>query len=115
MLTQIAQLVIVGAELAAAFLFLFGLKRMSSPVTAPSGIAWAGIGMVVAVAASFLYALTVGPEAHVWTNAALAVDALALGGGLAWRSGAKAKLTAMPQMVALLNGAGGGADRKSVV
>jgi NAD(P) transhydrogenase subunit beta len=31
----------------AAALFIFGLKRMSSPVTARSGIVWAGVGMVV--------------------------------------------------------------------
>jgi NAD(P) transhydrogenase subunit beta len=111
MLTLVAQLAIVVADLAAAFLFLFGLKRMSSPVSAPSGIRYAGIGMVVAVVASFLYALTVTPAAapHLLVNVGLAVVALAIGGGLAWRSGAHAKLTAMPQMVALLNGAGGGA------
>lgn len=39
--------------LAAAVLFIFGLKRMSSPVTALSGIVVAGLGMVVAVAVSF--------------------------------------------------------------
>ncbi len=111
MLTVLAQLAIVTADLVAAFLFLFGLKRMSSPVTAPSGIAYAGIGMVVAVVASFLYALSVAPAAlpHLLVNAGLAVAALAIGGGLAWRSGQRAALTAMPQMVALLNGAGGGA------
>ncbi|MGV8955506.1 MAG: NAD(P)(+) transhydrogenase (Re/Si-specific) subunit beta, partial [Cypionkella sp.] len=111
MLTSFAQIAIVVADLAAAFLFLFGLKRMSSPVTAPSGIAYAGIGMVVAVVASFLYALSVAPAAqpHLLINIALALIALALGGGLAWRSGSRAALTEMPQMVALLNGAGGGA------
>ncbi|WP_340692422.1 NAD(P)(+) transhydrogenase (Re/Si-specific) subunit beta [Hyphomonas sp.] len=111
MISVLPELVIVLADLAAAFLLLFGLKRMSSPVTAPSGIAYAGIGMVVAVIASFLYALSVAPEAkpHLLMNAGLAVAALAVGGGLAWRSGSKAPLTAMPQMVALLNGAGGGA------
>lgn len=111
MLTLLPQLAIVAADLAAAFLFLFGLKRMSSPVTAPSGIAYAGIGMVVAVVASFLYALSVGPEAQprLLVNIGLALVALAIGGGLAWRSGQRAELTAMPQMVALLNGAGGGA------
>jgi H+-translocating NAD(P) transhydrogenase subunit beta len=111
MLTLIPQIAIVMADLAAAFLFLFGLKRMSSPVTAPSGIAYAGIGMVVAVVASFLYALSVSPEAqpHLLINIGLAIVALALGGGLAWRSGSRAALTEMPQMVALLNGAGGGA------
>ncbi|MEO8245182.1 MAG: NAD(P)(+) transhydrogenase (Re/Si-specific) subunit beta [bacterium] len=111
MLTQLSQLVIIIADLVAAFLFLFGLKRMSSPVTAPSGIGYAGVGMAVAIVASFLYAASVKTAAqpHLMVNAALAVVALLAGGGLAWRSGARAKLTAMPQMVALLNGAGGGA------
>ena len=38
MLTLIEQIGIGAADLAAAFLFLYGLHRMSSPVTAPSGI-----------------------------------------------------------------------------
>jgi len=38
----------------AAALFIFGLKRMSSPVTARSGIVWAGVGMVVATLITFL-------------------------------------------------------------
>ena len=37
-----------------ACLFILGLKRMSSPVTARSGIVWAGAGMVVATLVSFL-------------------------------------------------------------
>jgi NAD(P) transhydrogenase subunit beta len=107
MLTALPQLTIVIADLAATFLFLFGLKRMSTLVTAPSGIAYAGIWMVVAVVASFLYVLSVGSDAHpsLLVNSGLAVAALAVGGGLAWRSGQKAALTTMPQMVALLNGA----------
>ncbi len=32
----------------AATLFLLGLQRMASPVTARSGIRWAGAGMVIA-------------------------------------------------------------------
>ena len=35
---------------AAAILFILGLKRMSSPKTATSGVEWAGIGMLLAVA-----------------------------------------------------------------
>ena len=42
-------------------------------------------------------------------NIALAVVALVVGGGLAWWSGKKVAMTAMPQMVALYNGMGGGA------
>jgi len=38
-----------------AVLFIMGLKRMSSPVTARSGILWAGAGMLVATLITFLY------------------------------------------------------------
>ena len=70
MFTLISQLVIGAADLAAAFLFMYGLKRMSSPVTAPSGILVAGIGMVVAVLASFLYVFSVDAAAqpHLLVN-----------------------------------------------
>ena len=89
MLTIIPQLIIGAVDLAAAFLFMYGLKRMSSPVTAPSGIMVAGLGMAVAILASFLYAFDVGATAkpHLLVNIGLAVVALALGGGVAWWSG----------------------------
>ncbi|CAN7714029.1 NAD(P)(+) transhydrogenase (Re/Si-specific) subunit beta [Caballeronia sp. LjRoot31] len=111
MLTLIEQLGIGAADLAAAFLFLYGLHRMSSPVTAPSGIFVAGIGMAVAVLASFLYAFGVDTAArsNLPVNIGLAVVALVLGGGAAWWSGRKVAMTAMPQMVAIYNGMGGGA------
>ncbi len=97
--------------LVAAALFIYGLKRMSSPVTALSGIVVAGIGMVIAVAASFLVLADL-PEAaqpRMLANIVLAVLALGLGGGWAWWNGRKVAVTAMPQMVALYNGMGGGA------
>ena len=111
MLTMIPQLVIGTTDLAAAFLFMYGLQRMSSPVTAPSGIQFAGVGMLVAVLASFLYAFDVDAAARPFllVNIALAASALIIGGGLAWWSGKKVAMTAMPQMVALYNGMGGGA------
>ena len=111
MFTTLPQLVIGLADLSAAFLFLYGLQRMSSPATAPSGIFVAGVGMVAAVLASFLYVFSVSAAArpHLGANIGLALVALALGGGLAWLSGKKVAMTAMPQMVALYNGMGGGA------
>ena len=111
MLTIIPQLIIGATDLAAAFLFMYGLQRMSSPVTAPSGIMVAGVGMLVAVLASFLYAFDVSETAkpHLMVNVVLAFIALILGGGVAWWSGKKVAMTAMPQMVALYNGMGGGA------
>ena len=39
----------------AAVLFIFGLKRMSSPVTARGGIVWAGVGMGLATIVTFLF------------------------------------------------------------
>ncbi len=106
-----ADFIIQAAYFAAAFLFIYGLKRMSSPVTARSGIVVAGWGMVVAVVASFLYVLDVAEAAkpHLTTNVILVVIALVVGLGWAWRSGRTVEMTAMPQMVALYNGMGGGA------
>jgi NAD(P) transhydrogenase subunit beta len=111
MLINISTLIIGLADLAAAFLFLYGLKGMSSPVTAPSGIRIAGIGMIAAVVASFLYVFSVEPAAqpHLMVNLTLAVLALAIGGVGAWFVGRKVAMTAMPQMVAIYNGMGGGA------
>ena len=85
----------------AAILFIFGLKRMSSPKTARGGIIWAGAGMVVATLITFLY--------PGMGNYGLMLVAIALGGILAWWSGKKVAMTDMPQMIALYNGMGGGA------
>ncbi|WP_225231485.1 NAD(P)(+) transhydrogenase (Re/Si-specific) subunit beta [Pseudomonas amygdali] len=103
-------LLVALSGLVAAMLFVLGLKRMSSPVTAPRGIVLAGIGMVIAVIASFGYVADVDQAArpHLATNLGLVVLALAVGGILAWRSGRKVAVTGMPQMVALYNGMGGG-------
>src|SRR3569623_275140 len=108
---SIATLIIDVSFLSAAFLFIYGLKRMSSPVTAASGIRVAGLGMMVAVIASFLYVFSVSDAALPFrtTNVILAAIALILGLGWAVTSGKKVEMTAMPQMVALYNGMGGGA------
>src|SRR5215475_5376511 len=84
-----------------AALFILGLKRMSSPVTARSGILWAGAGMLVATVFSFLY--------PGMTNYELILAAIVVGGALAWWSGKRVAMTDMPQMIALYNGMGGGA------
>jgi len=89
-----------GSYFVAATLFLLGLQRMASPLTARSGIRWAGLGMVIATVATFLL-----PDLH---NLALIVTALGIGTALAWVSGKKVAITDMPQMVALYNGMGGG-------
>jgi NAD(P) transhydrogenase subunit beta len=111
MLSTIAHGITGVADLIAAFLFMYGLKRMSSPVSAPAGIRTAGWGMLLAVAASFLNIFTVNAAAkpYVWWNLGLALVALAIGASLAWLKGRKVAMTEMPQMVAIYNGLGGGA------
>ena len=108
---QFAQLMISLSALAASFLFIYGLKRMSSPVTARSGIVVAGWGMAIATLFAFFYVIGVNEAAkpHLTVNVTLAVIALAVGLGWAWWSGKRVAMTAMPQMVALYNGMGGGA------
>jgi len=92
---------IQASYLLAAFLFIFGLKRMSSPVTARGGIVWAGAGMAVGILSTFFW-----PGMH---NYGLMVVAIALGAIPAWVSGERVAVTNMPQMVAIYNGMGGGA------
>ncbi len=85
----------------AALLFILGLKRMSSPRTARGGIVWAGVGMLLAVLATFAL-----PGMH---NRGLILAAVVIGVSAAWWTGRRVAMTAMPQMVALYNGMGGGA------
>jgi H+-translocating NAD(P) transhydrogenase subunit beta len=93
--------IIQASYFVTAALFILGLKRMSSPVTARSGILWAGAGMLVATLVSFIY--------PGMTNYELIGAAIVVGGGLAWWSGKRVAMTDMPQMIALYNGMGGGA------
>ncbi|OGQ05705.1 MAG: NAD(P) transhydrogenase subunit beta [Deltaproteobacteria bacterium RIFCSPLOWO2_01_44_7] len=84
-----------------AFLFIIGLKRMSSPVTARSGIIWAGWAMLLAVVVTFFW-----PGLH---NYSLMIIAVVVGSIIAWVAAKKVAMTDMPQMIAIYNGMGGGA------
>src|SRR6187455_1774589 len=97
---QIMLIIAQASWFVAAVLFILGIKRMASPVTARKGIIQAGIGMVVATLATFL---VTGEHNFLWI-----VGALALGIVPAWISGKRVAMTSMPQMVALYNGMGGG-------
>ncbi|MEO8848055.1 MAG: NAD(P)(+) transhydrogenase (Re/Si-specific) subunit beta [Casimicrobiaceae bacterium] len=100
MIAEWLPLLVKFSYLLAALLFILGLQRMASPVTARSGIQWAGVGMLIAVLETFLL-----PGLH---NLPLILIAAITGTLLAWVSGKKVAMTDMPQMVALYNGMGGG-------
>jgi len=90
------------AYLIAAVTFILGLKGLSSPTTAVIGNRIAAAGMLIAVIATFFAAEVQGGIPVILAGIAV--------GGIAGFVGARVvKMTAMPQMVALFNGAGGGA------
>ncbi len=82
-------------------LFIQGLRGLSGPTTAVRGNRIAAVGMAIAVIATLL-----NPNEGNWGLIALGV---ALGTAVGVPAARQVKMTAMPQMVALFNGVGGGA------
>jgi len=91
---------------ATAFVFIYGLKQMSSPVTARGGIVLAGMAMVAATLATF-GTPDIRLDANI--NLILMVTGIAVGSGVAYISAKRVAMTNMPQMIAMYNGMGGGA------
>jgi NAD(P) transhydrogenase subunit beta len=88
--------------LVAGALFILGLKRLSSPATARSGNILGSLGMLAAIVATLLHWEIVSFQ---WIFVGMVIGA-SVGVWLA----RTVKMTSMPQMVALLNGFGGGAS-----
>jgi NAD(P) transhydrogenase subunit beta len=89
------------ADLAAIALFIYGLHELNSPATARRGNRFAMVGMLIA-----LIGIVVRTGGVGWPAVAVGI---ALGAIIGIYAALKVKMTAMPQMVALYNGAGGGA------
>ena len=91
------------AYLAAAVLFILGLKQLSSPKGARNGNFTAAAGTVIALIATIpLLRFTAAGAAIIGIGVVI--------GGIVGTVGARmVKMTAIPQMVALFNGVGGGA------
>jgi NAD(P) transhydrogenase subunit beta len=88
-----------AAFLIASLLFIFGLKRLSSPRSARSGNLLAAVGMALALGGSFL----LPNMGHFgWILLAILIGAVP-----GWLLAKRVKMTAMPQMVSLFNGMGG--------
>ncbi len=95
--------VLTLAYLLAAVLFILGLKQLSSPRTARNGNYTAAAGMVIALAATV-------PQLHFTSaGAIIVVIGVIIGASVGTVGARQVKMTAIPQMVALFNGAGGGA------
>ncbi|MDY7025102.1 MAG: NAD(P)(+) transhydrogenase (Re/Si-specific) subunit beta [Pseudomonadota bacterium] len=90
------------AYLVAAVLFIYGIKGLSKPRTAVRGNQLAALGMLIAIVATLLSHQVID---YIWIIAGMLIGG-AIGAILATRI----QMTAMPQLVALLNGFGGGAS-----
>ncbi len=82
-------------------MFIVGLRMLRGPRTAVRGNQVAAVGMAIAVGATLLQ-----PGVGDWL---LIVVGVAIGTAVGIPSARSVKMTAMPQMVALFNGVGGGA------
>lgn len=87
------------AYVAAAMLFVFGLKQLSSPATARRGNLLSSIGMLIAIVVTLLDRSILD---YRWILLGIVIGGII--GALAARMVA---MTAMPEMVALFNGFGG--------
>src|ERR1700755_1777181 len=82
-------------------MFITGLRMLRGPRTAVRGNQVAAVGMAIAVFATLLT-----PGVGDWV---LMIISVAIGTAIGVPAARSVKMTAMPQMVALFNGVGGGA------
>lgn len=98
--------VALGYLLSAA-LFIFGLKKLGHPRTAPFGNQLGAMGMLVAVITTVLE-MQLGKDGILdWT---LIVAGIALGSLIGYVMAVRVQMTGMPELVALFNGFGGAAS-----
>src|SRR5690242_7571352 len=92
---------VIGLYIISFGLFIYGLMGLTGPKTAVRGNLIAAVGMALAILAT---ALRPG-MGHWW----LIAVGLVIGAVVGVPAARQVKMTAMPQMVALFNGVGGGA------
>ncbi|MFQ5989431.1 MAG: NAD(P)(+) transhydrogenase (Re/Si-specific) subunit beta [Candidatus Methylomirabilales bacterium] len=91
------------AYLLAASLFIIGLKRLAAPTTARQGNFLSAVGMLIAIVATLL-------DRQIVSFQWIIVGGV-IGSALGLWMARAVKMTAMPQMVGILNGFGGGASQ----
>ncbi|HZI89681.1 MAG TPA: NAD(P)(+) transhydrogenase (Re/Si-specific) subunit beta [Candidatus Polarisedimenticolia bacterium] len=90
-----------AAYLVASVLFILGIKGLSSPKSARNGNTLAAIGMLLAIVVTLL-------DRAILTYGTILIG-MVIGGVVGTVAARRVAMTAMPQMVALFNGSGGGA------
>ena len=95
-------IIITLAYLLSSILFIIGLKNLSSPRTARMGNLFAMLGMLMAIIVTLLDKKIV--------DFTFIIAGLVIGSAIGVIAAKKVQMTAMPQMVAIFNGLGGGAS-----
>ena len=95
----------IGYLLSAA-LFIFGLKKLGHPRTAPFGNQLGALGMLVAVITTIASMQLESGNAH-WE---LIIAGIVVGSLIGYIMAVKVEMTGMPELVALFNGFGGAAS-----
>ena len=88
--------------LISASLFIVGLKRLASPITARNGNRLASLGMLIAIVLTILK--------YTDNNFEWIILGIVIGGLLGIILSKYVQMTAIPQLVAIFNGFGGGAS-----
>jgi NAD(P) transhydrogenase subunit beta len=91
--------------LLSAALFIFGLKKLGHPRTAPFGNQLGALGMLVAVLTTILSMQLAGDAEWVLIGAGIALGSL-----IGYVMAVRVEMTGMPELVALFNGFGGAAS-----
>ena len=91
--------------LLSAALFIFGLKKLGHPRTAPFGNQLGALGMLVAVLTTVLSMELAGDAEWVLIGAGVALGSL-----IGYIMAVRVQMTGMPELVALFNGFGGAAS-----
>jgi NAD(P) transhydrogenase subunit beta len=86
-------------------LFIYGMSGLTGPRTAVRGNKIAAVGMLIAIVATLLTPHVLSGSSTPW----LIALGLVIGTAVGVPAARNVKMTAMPQMVALFNGVGGGA------
>lgn len=85
--------------------FILGLKMLSSPKTALKGNRLSALGMLIAIVATLVFYRT--SSGNSLGNIGWILGAMAIGTVVGTLAAKKVKMTAIPQLVSLFNGAGG--------
>lgn len=109
-MNEFLQPIVALSYLVSSIFFIFGIKRLSHPKTAPRGNRLGAVGMLIASITAFVdfgfLQNDAFPTQYLWIIAVAIVAGSVVG---IW-SATTVKMTGMPQMVAIFNGFGGAAS-----